>query len=202
MDWGAGDHNKLHYAQLLAAAIGYIALASGDRLQVIPYGQGHQPTWGPGSGRHRAVGLLRYLDGLSVGGSDTSAAILHDIARERRGGLLIVVSDLLHSGGLLAALAPFQPPRWQVLLLHLLHPEELRPDLRGDVELVDSETGARLVVNAHGSALELHTAAVEAWCDRLARECDARNVAYARLFTDMSLERAVLPYLQLREVLQ
>src|ERR671933_1419406 len=50
MDWGSGDSNKLHYARLLAAAMGYIALASGDRLKVVPFGAGAHTAdlfWGP-----------------------------------------------------------------------------------------------------------------------------------------------------------
>src|SRR3990172_7111180 len=34
MEWGEGEFNKLDYALILAAALGYITLAAGDRLTV------------------------------------------------------------------------------------------------------------------------------------------------------------------------
>lgn len=209
MDWGAGDTHKLHYARLLAAAAGYVALANGDRLRVLPFSgpveQNARP-WGPGSGRQRAAGLLQYLGGLAAGGTATAPARLGTLAREESGGLLVVLSDLWHSEAIVsgddALLAPFQLPRWQVLLLHLLHPDELRPQLHGDVELVDSETGQRLTLEANTAAMDAYSAAVEARCRNIADVCARRRFSYSRITTDMPLERAALPYLKLREVLR
>jgi uncharacterized protein (DUF58 family) len=209
MDWGSGDSNKLHYARLLAAAIGYIALANGDRLQVIAFGGGTQATgapWGPGSGRLRAAGLLQYLDGLHATGTMAADERLRELARSERGGLLVVLSDLWHNASLFegqsAALNYFQLPRWQVLLLHLLHPEELQPPAMGDVELIDSETGARLALQTGRDGVDEYIAAVERWCGQIHDACRRRNGAYARITTGTPLERAVLPYLEAREVLR
>ena len=206
MDWGAGDQNKLHYARLLAAAIGYVALAGGDRLHVIGFGEGRAEGWGPAGGRQRIAGLLRYLMGLKGAGTATITGVLEQLVRETRGGLLIVLSDLLHSGDLIAGprpvLASFHAPRWQVLLLHLLHPGELQPDLRGEVELVDSETGERLAVDANRGVMEQYTTSAGQWCDAIAEACARRDIFYARLTTDLSVERAALPYLRMREALR
>jgi uncharacterized protein (DUF58 family) len=206
MDWGEGDAHKLHYARLLAAAIGYVALANGDRLRVVPFGGAERQPWGPGSGRQRAAHLLQFLDDLQGGGDITSITRLHQMAREERGGLLVVLSDFWHSRALVDGddpiLAPFQLPRWQVLMLHVLHPDELRPDLRGDIELIDSESGERLSIEANAGALAAYSTAAEGWCASVAKMCARRNFGYSRITTDMSLERAALPYLQLREVLR
>ena len=202
MDWGEGDLNKLHYARLLAAAIGYIGLANGDRVEVVPAGGASAEGWGPGSGRRRAVELLRYLQSLQAGGGATAEAALERIARGQQPGLVVVVSDLWHNRGLQQALAVLQPPRWQVLLLHLLHPEELRPSWSGDVELEDSESGERLELFADGRGIDDYAAAVQAWREELASTAARRNMVYAALMTDMPLERAAVPYLKLRQVLR
>ncbi len=206
MDWGEGDQNKLQYARLLAAAIGYVALANGDRLRVMPFGSEHPTMWGPASGRQRVGDLMHYLGNLEGSGSVTSTTRLRQLRHETRGGLLIVVSDLLHSADILegtaAALAPFHPPRWQVLLLHSAAPRRTPSQPEGDVELVDSESGAHLPLEADNDALDRYDEAIDAWCSRLAQACDRRNIMYARLSTDLSIERAALPYLQLREALR
>jgi len=48
MDYGADEQHKFRYAQRLAAALGYIALAAGDRLMVTVL----PSLGGAGSGRH------------------------------------------------------------------------------------------------------------------------------------------------------
>lgn len=202
MEWGSGDQNKLHFARLLAAAIGYIALANGDHLQVVPFGAGNQPLWGPGSGRRRTTSLLQFLEGLRSGGERNITAALEEVARQPRGGLLVIASDLLHSETLQAALTSFHPPRWQVLVLHLLHPEELRPALQGDLELVDSETGARVASQIDRPALERYAAAVEQWRQQLARTFGRREIAYVGLTTDTPVERAAIPFLRARGALR
>ena len=37
MDYGVGDSNKLHFGRMLLSALGYLALASGDRLSVSAF---------------------------------------------------------------------------------------------------------------------------------------------------------------------
>lgn len=210
MDWGEGDYNKSHFARLLTSAIGYIALSKGDHLQVLPFG-GEQPAaWGPASSRQRAANLLLYLQRLVPAGTTSAAALLARLARGlagpqdagARGGLLVVISDLLHNQDLQSALRTFQPPRWQVLMLHILHPYELQPDLSGDIDLEDSETGARLPLLADARSLATYEDAVQRWCDELESDCVRQNQVYARLTTDLSLERAALPYLRRREILR
>lgn len=206
MDWGIGDTNKLHYARMLLAAIGYIALANGDRLQVHPFGHGRTPGWGPANGRQRVGHLLQYLQQTTSGGGDTIEDAIRQITRTSRGGLLVIASDLLHSGDIVnsvgSPLAALQPPRWQVLLFHTLHQEEIEPTLEGEVELVDAETGTLLPFDAYQDSVDTYMDAVERWCGELARACAQRQIMYTRLITNLSLERAVLPYLRLREAIR
>ena len=202
MDYGAGDRNKLHYARLLGAAIGYIALATGDRLQVLPMGSDEFRIWGPAGGRQRAPGLIQYLQSLHADGNHTLARTLQGLVRSERGGLVVIISDLWHSPDLESTLAMFQPPRWQVVLLHLLHPEELYPELSGDIELVDSEQGTRLSVQLAPSELGRYTDAAERWCEAIEQTLARYNMRYLRLVTDIPFERAALSYLRVRKVLQ
>ncbi|MEA2724686.1 MAG: hypothetical protein QOH59_2457 [Gemmatimonadales bacterium] len=210
MNWGEGDQNKLHFARLLTAAIGYIALATGDHLQVVPFGSDRPNVWGPASSRNHATSLLVYLQRVAAAGTtgaaESIARLAHGLAGPRdavqRGGLLVVISDLLHSEDLQTALRVFHAPRWQVLMLHVLHPHEMQPNVSGDVDLQDSETEARLSLHIDDRALAAYAAAVEQWCEHLESDCARHGQMYARLTTDMSLERAALAYLRQREILR
>jgi uncharacterized protein (DUF58 family) len=49
MEWGEGEYNKLDYALILAAALGYIALAAGDRLTVTALRASPRPPGAAGA---------------------------------------------------------------------------------------------------------------------------------------------------------
>jgi hypothetical protein len=61
--------------------------------------------------------------------------------RRRRRGLAIVISDFYDPAGHRAALDLLRHHRLEVVAIQVSAPQELAPDLRGDVELRDIETG-------------------------------------------------------------
>src|SRR5207253_9636244 len=72
LDHGApGSPKKIVVAQKLAAAIGYMALASSERAQVIAAGDGLSRVREPSRGRGALAKLLRELDEVTAaGGTD------------------------------------------------------------------------------------------------------------------------------------
>jgi uncharacterized protein (DUF58 family) len=83
MDYGAaGDKegeskNKFRYAQRLAAALGYVALAAGDRLTLAALsGEGLVAQIGPARGRGHTMRLLKFLQDQPPAGSTNLDAAL------------------------------------------------------------------------------------------------------------------------------
>jgi uncharacterized protein (DUF58 family) len=198
MQWGRPS--KLWAARRLAAVLGYVALNHGDRL-VISDVSGGMP-FGPQLGKGHVPVLLRFLRDLPLQRqADLPAAGLRLARQYTHGGYAILISDLADSDDLSPLLAHWRPPTWQVLVLHLLHPAELDPDLRGELELHDAETGERANFDLDPSALERYRAYVSEWCDAHERTCLAQGAAYARILADWPIEQAVLPYLRRRGVI-
>ncbi|MCG8347101.1 MAG: DUF58 domain-containing protein, partial [Chloroflexales bacterium] len=140
MSWG--QPSKLRMAQRLAGALGYLALAHSDRLHIAPFGATTQRPFGPAQGKGRLIEMLQYIAAISPQPQTQLGGVLQRYARsQERGGILVLLSDLLAADGLEESLQTLQPLRWQVLVLHLLDPRELWPDLAGPLELEDSETG-------------------------------------------------------------
>jgi hypothetical protein len=119
-----------------------------------------------------------------------------------RGGLLVICSDLLAPEGLEEALRNLPPPRWQVLVLHVLDRRELHPELSGPLELVDAETGQRLPLTLDAATIAAYRRNVTAWQEGIADACARRGATYAQILTDWPLERMVVPYLRARRVLR
>jgi uncharacterized protein (DUF58 family) len=200
---GAAGSPKLRAAQRLAAALGYLALAHNDRLSVVPFGVVPQPAFGPAQGKGRLIELLKFIERLQPDQPTALAGALMMYAqRHERGGLLVICSDLLAPEGLEQALRALPPPRWQVLVLHLLDQRELRPDLTGPIELEDAETGQRLPITLDAVTLAAYRRNIAEWQERLAAACARRGATYAQVLAHWPLEQQVVPYLRARRILQ
>ncbi len=202
MDYGVGDTNKLHYGKQLLAALGYIALHSGDKLHATTADTAIAAPWGPAHSTQRGADLLRYVASITPSTRGTLQAALETYTRAHRGGLLVIVSDGWALGEWQTLLRLTAPPRWQVLLLHLLHRDELEPQIRGNLELEDSETSERTSLLIDDRLLEQYQARVKEWCRTLETTCRQHGAAYTRIVTDMPLEQTVIPYLRQRQVLR
>lgn len=200
MDWG--EPSKLRSAQLLAGALGYLSLTHHDRLTLQPFGQSALPAFGPTHGKARAIELLRFISNLKADQPTALEQVLTNYAaRHEQGGLLILCSDLLAPEGLERGLRALQPPRWQVLVLHIIDPRELQPPVSGSIELEDAETGRRLPLILDNDALAIYKQNVVAWREGIATTCARRGATYAQVLTNWPLERQLVPYLRARQIL-
>jgi uncharacterized protein (DUF58 family) len=199
----AGGASRMRVAQQLVGALGYLALAHSDRLNIVPFGPAAMPAFGPAQGKARLIEMLRFVEGLAPQPATSLAPVLQQHARRHpQGGILVICSDLLAPGGLAQGLRALAPPRWQVLVLHLLDPRDLRPELSGPLELIDSETGQRMELTLDDETLRAYRQSAAAWREGLARECARYGAAYAQVMSTWPLEQKVVPYLRARRLLR
>ncbi|MBP7690846.1 MAG: DUF58 domain-containing protein [Anaerolineales bacterium] len=204
MDFGADDQHKFTYARRLAAALGYIALAAGDRLSLVTV-RGGAPAaqYGPARGRGHALRLINFLEGRQPAGETVLDAALRQYAlTARRPGLLLLISDLFSPAGYQAGLAGLQGRGYEVAVLHLLAPEELDPPLAGDLRLVDIETGAAQDVTLDGGLRDLYRRRVQTWRDEIEAHCLKRRITYVPVSTAVPWDELVLYQLRQRGLIR
>ncbi len=152
-----GQPTKLSVAKRLAAAIGYMALASSERAQVVVAGDGLVRVNEPLRGRGTLARLLREIDVAgSERGTDLASAIDGTVLRAPRPGMLVVLSDFLDSGPFEAALGRAAAAGHDVAMMQVLSPEELDPPWEGDLALEDAETHEVLDVTLDDQAREAY----------------------------------------------
>ncbi|NNJ08817.1 DUF58 domain-containing protein [Chloroflexales bacterium ZM16-3] len=198
-----GRPPRMRLAQQLVGALGYLALAHSDRLQVVPFGPSAMPVFGPTQGKARMIEMLRFIEGLTPQPATGLASVIRQHARRfPQGGLIVICSDLLSPEGLAEALRSLAPPRWQTLVLHLIDQRDLQPGLQGPLELEDSETGQRLELTLDDETLAAYRRSVAEWREGLARACAGRGATYAPIMSHWPLEQQVVPYLRARRLLR
>ncbi len=200
MNWG--DPNKLRYAKRLAAALGYLSLWHFDRLVISPFAtELGAASFGPSRGRAAIGPLFKYLEQLpAAGGTDFSRPLADYARRQRSRGLLLVVSDLLtpEAGDPIAALQPFLERGWDVVIFHVLDPEEVEPGYSGDFRLRDVEAdggGRGLRIMPDEETLAAYRVAFDRWLGEIEDACGIRRVGYLRVLTSWPFETMVLRFL-------
>ena len=184
------DGEKLRQAARVAAALGFVALVRRDVVTVHTF-----PLDRPAprfTGRHAAHALLAHLDGLAASGDTRFGWAVRDVlSRPGPPGLTVVLSDLMTpewSDGLTRL-----PARGgDVTVVHVLDRAELRPDLSGDLDLVDSETGAVVPVSLAPEQLRAYEASVRSWLDDVEARAHHGGAAYVRVLADDDLESLLL----------
>ncbi len=201
MDWG--EPQKLGFALRLGAALGYIVLATADRLVVSTLRDDRVvPLTPPLRGKHYTLGLFRRLEAVEAGGTTRlNAALTAYAGRPQAPGPLVLISDLFAPEGFEAGLKALQGAGYEVTVCHVLAPQELEPDLTGDLELVDVETGDRREVTLTPADLDEYAENLRRWREGVAAWCLRRGINFIPLDTRIPLEELVFKELPRRGVL-
>lgn len=194
------DWHKWDFARRLTATLGYITLASGDRLMVTQV-QGRQThRWGPRRGRGNIHTLLQHLTNLEATGPTELNQALYNLtvgASRARAGLLFLISDFF-SEGYERGLTALQSTGHEVNVLHLLSPDEIEPALAGDLRLHDIETGLTQEVTINADLRRLYEQKYAAWRASIEQYCFKRDINYITLSTDQPFEAVILGHLRRR----
>lgn len=199
MDWprneAAAGENKLLYGLRLAGALGYVGLTSGDLVTATLFDSAGHRAWGPFRGRPNGWPLIRFLesnlnalrnqDNVAARKTSLGASLRHYALRARRPGLLFLISDLLSPGDYREGLTALLARGYEVALLHVLSPDEVWPELAGDLKLIDVETGEAAEVTLDPVLIEEYTARLDGWRAGIERFCAARAVHYAAITSDV-----------------
>lgn len=193
---GAGDVSKLDYARMIAAALAYLLIGQGDAVGLVGYGERVNAFVGARAGQPHLRRLLVALARLEAGGStDAVAAVRHSIDLLDRRGLLLLMSDLYDEDARMEAeLRRAATMGHEVALFHVLTRDEIEFPFRGDVEIVDVESG-RTVLTHGATEAAAYRARFGAFLERWSGRCSCLGIDYTQVVTDTPLDVALRGYL-------
>jgi uncharacterized protein (DUF58 family) len=197
-----GTPDKLLFAKRAAAALGYIGLASEDRVAVTVLAGRTARRRAAMRGSGRVFRLLADLSAVTVadGPTDLVAAARHAAAQLNGRGVIVLLSDLLdpNADKVIRELAATGS---ELIVLHVLSPDELDPALEGDLRLVDTETGERVDITMDLATLDAYKARVAEWKAGFADLAAKRRASYVDLSSDVNLAELMFAELRRRRVL-
>ncbi len=195
--------NKATASAQLAGALAYLGLKELNRVGIFPFASSLTQGVPPRGGYGQIFQIFQFLQSVEPEGeTSVDEALTHFTRVRRESGLAIVISDMLSEGGYEDGLARLRYHGYEVIVLHLLAPEELDPDLTGELRLQDIESEAELPLNVDASARRAYKERVRSFQDDLERFCQERGIRYLRLSSGTPMDELITGALQEGAVVQ
>ena len=188
--------SKFRYSVVVAAALAHVISGQGDAVGLL----GGDRFIPPRVGRQHLRRLVAALSTLEAGGAWDGAAVVRRAAeRLTRRGLLAVLSDFYDDEErTIAELRRAARMGHEVVLFHVLSPDELELPYGRDLELTDLETGARLAVNAAAAQRE-YKESVATFLEHVRGLSVAEGFQYSLVVTNTPPDRALRNFLLARQ---
>lgn len=193
--------SKFEYVRYIAASLAYLMLHQRDAVGLATHDTKIRRLVPPRATSKHLLQVLAGLEQTEPGGETALAPLWHSLAEQfTRRGLVVILSDCFEEvGPLLRALRHFRHKRHEVLLFHVLAPEEIEFPFRKWTQFRNLENaGHRLLVDPQ--QLRKHYQANFAkFCKELRDACGQCQVDYHQMRTDQPVERALGIYLTKRQ---
>ncbi|MBH22918.1 MAG: DUF58 domain-containing protein [Myxococcales bacterium] len=190
---GPSGLTKFQYAKMLAAALAYIGLSNLDRVAVVPFNAKLTGRLPPSRGRGQIHKIFKFLGPLESGGqTDIKEAFRTFVTQNKRRGIATVISDFYDPQGFQEGLNFLRYQKFEPIVMQVYDEAELNPALRGDLQLVDCETGAIRDVTVTAALLERYREAFFEYCDELEEFCVKRRLLYFRAPVQEPFDELVL----------
>jgi uncharacterized protein (DUF58 family) len=190
--------SKFDQARRIAASLAYIGLANLDRVNIHYFASRLEEDMGLCRGKsqfHKVLDFLREAPELE-GDTRLLPSLRAFAQRMKRRGLVFVLSDFFDVHGVEESLAVLRYHQFEVHIIQILDPVEIRPEATGDLRLIESETGTAFEVTANESLLNRYHAEIDAFLSRLAAFSLETGISYAQASTAVPFEDLVLRVLR------
>jgi uncharacterized protein (DUF58 family) len=194
-----GEPTKLYYAKQLAAALGFIGLVRADRVRIESIGQ---PLRSPGPvfrGRKGLWRMLAHLEAIEPGQNVPLAEGVKNFCLRNPGkGVLVLITDLMDKQGYESALRYLVSREMDVYVIQILSQEEIDPDVKGDLKLVDCEDADIAEVSISAPLIARYKQTLNAFVEGAKSFCTRRGMNYLLARNEVPVDQLVSSYLRKR----
>jgi uncharacterized protein (DUF58 family) len=201
MQYTSGAPTKVDYARYLAASLFYLAIHNQrDAAGLIVFDDEVREYIRPAT---RTGQLSRLFAGLERAEpharTDFAKPLAHFQNFLHRRGIAVLISDFYEDPEIIVrTIAPLRFRGNEVVLFHILDPQEIRPALKGSAILVDLETDQKIEVTPEYTRT-VYRVRIDEHIEQLRSRARAAGMDYKLLVTSQPLDRALREYLSLRQ---
>lgn len=199
MSMDFGEPTKLQYAKQLAAALGFVGLVRADRVRIETLGQKPSERSPVLRGRHNVWRMLEQLEAIDAGETASLAEGVKNFCLRNSGrGIVLLLSDMMDKSGYEPALRYLMSHDMDCYVIQILSQEELEPDVKGDLKLVDCEDQDEAEITVSAPLLARYDRTLKAFTSGVQEFCNRRGMNYLLANTQTPVEQLVAQHLRRR----
>ena len=193
-----GTPTKLEYAKQLAAALAFVGLVRADRIKIETLSPDRLPS--PVlRGRRSTWRLFDYLKDIQpAGDTHLTAGVKNFCLRNSGKGIVVFISDLMDKEGYEPALRYLLAQQMDTYVIHTLSAEELDPDVKGDLRLIDAEDADVAEITSSAPLLKRYRQTLSTFVEGARQFCTRRGMNYVLASNQVPVDQLVSSYLRTR----
>ncbi len=201
MGFGSAGVTKLDYARFVAASLCYMAHGQRDAAGLIVFDEDVKNYVPPSTRQGQLFRLLHAIEKAEPGThTDFSKPFLHFQNYLHRRGIVIVMSDFYADPEVIVkTVEPLRYHGNEVILFHLLDPQEIQPAFREPVLLYDLEETSRSLEVSPEYAHNEYRHKMDAHIEALRSKARGSGMDYFLMDTGRPLDEGLREYLQVRK---
>ncbi len=201
MAYGSHEVHKLDYARFVAASLCYMANLQRDAAGLIVFDEDVVNYVAPSTRQGQLFRLLHAVEGAEPGTrTDFAKPFIHFQNYLHRRGLVVVLSDFYESPEkIVNTVEPLRHRGNEVILFHILDPQEIAPRFRQPVLLVDMENAARSLEVSPEYARNEYRGKIDSHIEALKDQTKAAGMDYFLMNTARPLDEGLREYLFIRQ---
>jgi hypothetical protein len=143
--------------------------------------------------------MLRHVEAIQPGEQTPLSTGVKNFCHRNPGrGIVVFISDLMEKAGYETALKYFVSHQVDCYVIHLLSQEELEPDVKGDLRLVDCEDRDEAEVTVSAPLLNRYRQTLNAFITEAQQFCSRRGMRYLLANNQTPLDEVLATHLRRR----
>ena len=186
---------KLEYAKVISAALAYLMLKQQDAVGLTLFDSEIRDYLPPRSKSSHLNALFSRLNKIQPGPETAIAPMLHKSAEAiKKRGLIILISDLFDNPeDVISGLKHFRYKGHEVLVIHVLDPQELALKFNERTRFKDMESGEEIITEPWHIQKD-YQENISAFCDYYKSICHKNQMDYILANTGIPLDSVLTEY--------
>ena len=200
MSYGSQPVHKLDYARFVAASLCYMANLQRDAAGLIIFDDDVKNYVAPSTRQGQLFRLLHAIEKAEPGThTDFTKPFVHFQNFLHRRGIVVVISDFYEQPStIVKTVEPLRYHGNEVILFHVLDPQELKPKFREPVLLYDLENSTNSLEVSPEYARHEYREKIDAHVEALSSAARGAGMDYFLMNTERPLDEGLREYLSVR----
>ena len=200
MAYGSHGVTKIDYARFVAASLCYMANLQRDAAGLILFKDEVDNYVPPSTRQGQLFRLLHAIEKAEPGArTDYSKPFIHFQNFLHRRGVVVVLSDFYEQPEtIIRTVEPLRYHGNEVILFHVLDPQEIKPTFREPVLLVDMENSSEALEVSPEYARNEYRRKIDSHIENLSSKARSAGLDYFLMDTSRPLDEGLREYLAVR----